>query len=88
MDGSLEIRCFCNRRPLLARCGRDLNSGEPFVHIKTWKKDRLYVEVVVTQGIARIRCRECMRWHTVRIVRDRMKITQEKLPDSIALSVN
>ena len=65
----LEIRCWCERRPLLAVCGRT-SRGEGFVHIKAWKGSRLLTEVVVTSGVAKIKCREigCGRWHTVRIV--------------------
>lgn len=82
-----EIRCFCNKHPLLAICGRDNKTGEPFVHIKTWKQGRLYVEAVVTSGVVRIRCRDCFRWHTVRIIRDSVRIKEEKLPESISSSL-
>lgn len=85
MDEPLEVRCFCSRRPLIAVCGRDSRSGEGFVHIKTWKGQRLYAEVVVTSGTAHIRCRECLRWHRIRIVRDQVQIEEHKLPESIAI---
>lgn len=78
----LEVRCFCSRRPLLAVAGRDTKTGHGFVHIKSWKGGRLYVEAIVTQGVAHIRCRECLRWHTVRIIHD-VSVKQEKLPDSL-----
>lgn len=78
-----EVRCFCQRKPLLAVCGRDSKSGEPFVHIKTWKQQRLYAEVVVTSGVVRIHCRECLRWHTIRIVRLKVDVRPEELPESI-----
>lgn len=79
-----EVRCFCNKKPLLAVCGRDAKTGEPFVHIKTWKGNRLYVEAIVTSGIVRLRCRECYRWHTVNIVRNDIRVQEEKLPESIS----
>jgi hypothetical protein len=60
-------------------------NGKGFVHIKTWKGGKLYVEAIVTDGTAHIRCRECLRWHTVRIVRERVNVTAERLPDSIAV---
>lgn len=80
---SQEVRCFCQREPLLAVCGRDTRSGQPFVHVKTWKQRRLYTEVVVTSGEVRIRCRECFRWHTIRIVHLKVDITPEDLPETI-----
>lgn len=67
--GGIAVRCFCVDHPLLAMCGRDEASGEPWVHVKTWKRGRLYAEVVATAGDVKIRCRDCLRWHTVRIVR-------------------
>lgn len=85
-DGSLELRCFCRRKPLLAICGRDKRTGEPYVHIKTWKGQRLYTEVVITAGTARIHCRECLRWHTIRIKIEKVTFVQEPLPASIAVA--
>lgn len=82
-DGE-DIRCFCGRKPLLAVVGVD-SDGHGFVHIKTWKGGKLYAEVVVTDGTAHLHCRECLRWHTVRIVRERVKVTQERLPSAIAV---
>jgi hypothetical protein len=78
----LEIRCFCNRAPLLAVAGRDTKSGDGYIHIKSWKGNRLYTEVIVTSGVAHVRCRECFRWHTIKIVHT-VSVTAEKLPDSI-----
>lgn len=80
-----EIRCFCSRKPLLAVGGRDTRTGQGFIHVKTWKGGRLYAEVVITEGTARIRCRECLRWHSVRIVKSRLEIKQEPLPESVAV---
>lgn len=68
-DLGLELRCYCSSRPLLARCGRDPVTGEPWVHVKTWKQKRLYTEVIATGGTVRIRCRECLRWMNVKIIR-------------------
>jgi hypothetical protein len=65
--------------------GRDTRTQAPFVHVKTWRGGKLYAEVVVTQGIARLRCRNCYRWHTVRIVKDSMNVKSEPMPDSIQL---
>lgn len=78
----LELRCFCNRHPLLAVAGRDSN-GRGYVHIKTWKGQRIYAEVVILSGAAMVRCRECYRWHRFRIVKSDVESLQTNLPESI-----
>lgn len=60
-----ELRCFCRHTPLLATYG--IKSGVLFVHVKVYKQNRIYGELLIQGGIVRIRCRECLRWHTVRI---------------------
>lgn len=81
----LNVRCFCSRHPLLAVCGRDNRTGEPFIHIKSWKSQRLYTEVVITSGSAHIRCRECLRWHVIHIKFTGVEVKPERLPESIVL---
>lgn len=83
-----ELRCYCRRKPLLALCGRDSESGEPFVHVKVFKQDRIYAEVVATSGEVRIRCRECLRWFTVKIKTPKLSISEEDLPESVDLVRN
>lgn len=78
----LELRCFCNRRPLLALAGRDAD-GHGYIHVKTWKSGRLYVEVVVTAGVAIVRCRECYRWHKFRINKASVESEPTELPRAI-----
>lgn len=85
MADPLEVRCFCSGTPLLAICGRDTKTHQPFIHIKTWKGQRLYAEIIITEGVARIRCRKCMRFHTVRIRPTDVDVKQERLPDSLVL---
>lgn len=85
---SEELRCFCRRRPLLALCGRDTKTGEPFVHVKVFKQDRIFAEVVATEGTVSIRCRECLRWFRVKIVREKLSIKEEALPESVELTRN
>jgi hypothetical protein len=65
--GGKELRCFCNRKPLLAVYGVD-EKGKLYVHVRVYKQARLYGEVLVTDGTVKLRCRECLRWHTVVIV--------------------
>lgn len=74
----IELRCYCTGKPLLARCGRDDDTGEPWVHVKSWKGDRLYVEVVILSGVVRLRCRKCLRWHRVKIVRGAPVLQEQK----------
>ncbi len=60
-----ELRCFCARRPLLAMYG--IREGKLFVHIKIYKQNRIFGESLHTQGVVKIHCRDCLRWHTVTI---------------------
>jgi hypothetical protein len=85
LQKQLDIRCLCGRRPLLAIAGRD-DDGEPYIHIKTWKGQRLYVEVVITSGDCRVRCRNCMRWWKLVIRRLDVDVRQQDLPDGIKVS--
>ena len=84
-DG-LEVRCFCRRAPLLAICGRNKDNGEPFVHVKSARKDRINAEAIIVSGEVRIRCRDCLRWHTIRIKTIGVDHTPEQLPESIDIS--
>lgn len=80
-----EIRCFCSRSPLLGMWGVD-GHGLPYVHVKVFKQKRLYAEMLFTQGIVRLRCRECFRWYTVKIVGARNpSVNQEPVPKEIDL---
>ncbi len=75
-----QIRCFCSRRPLLAQYGRG-KDGLPYVHVKVHKQKRIYGEIVFTEGTVRIRCRECLRWYSIKISdRATMRVEQEPLP--------
>lgn len=80
----LEVRCSCRSEPLLAVAGKG-SDGNGYVHIKTWKGNRLYVEVVVTSGTAHIRCRNCFRWHRIRIVKADVDVRPERLPETISV---
>lgn len=44
--------------------GRD-KVGRPYVHIRVFKQHRVYGEFIVYGGEAKIKCRECLRWHTI-----------------------
>lgn len=81
----LDFRCFCARRPLLAVCGRDTLTGEPFVWMKVHKQQRIFGEMIATAGTVRIRCRECLRWHTLTIKRETVDFVEESLPESLVV---
>lgn len=72
---SNELRCFCQRKPLLATYG--LYKDQIYVHVKVHKQARIYGEVLVTGGTVKIHCRECLRWHTVRIVQPNVASLEE-----------
>jgi len=76
-----ELRCFCSREPLLATYGVD-SKGKLFLHVKIWKARRIYGELVVEGGLVKIRCRDCLRWHTIRVQNNRafLQETDENLP--------
>lgn len=85
-SSNLEVRCFCARKPLIAVCGRDSKTGQPFIHIKSARKDRINAEVVITEGTARIRCRSCLRWHKIRIKLVDIEHKPEELPPTLKIS--
>lgn len=73
-----QLRCFCARQPLLALYGID-NAGRLFVHVKVYKADRIFGEIVCT-GDVKIRCRECYRWYRV-IIRQANRASLEETLD-------
>lgn len=79
-----ELRCFCSREPLLATYGVD-SKGKLFVHVKIYKARRIFGELVIEGGIVKIRCRDCLRWHVIRIYQDQavLQETHEELPLSV-----
>jgi len=69
---------------LLATYGID-SKGKLFVHVKIYKARRIFGELVIEGGIVKIRCRDCLRWHTINIVGNKASLeeTHEKLPAAI-----
>lgn len=59
-----ELRCFCARKPLLATYGRD-EQGNVYLHMRIYKQQRIFGEMVVYSGVCKIHCRECLRWHKI-----------------------
>jgi hypothetical protein len=69
----------------LATYGID-KRGVLFVHVKIWKAKRIFGELVAEGGVVKIRCRDCLRWHNVRIIDNHAKLqeTHEELPTTIS----
>lgn len=87
MSGEGELRCFCSRKPLLGKFGRG-RDGKAFVHVKVFKQARVFGEFIFTEGVVRILCRECLRWHVIRIQptdRQSIEFQQEELPAEISV---
>lgn len=79
-----ELRCFCRTEPMLAMYGID-ESGRPYIHIKIYKQNRLYSESWHRGGELRLRCRNCLRWHTVTFVdKSRAKLVESEAPEGAA----
>lgn len=70
-----ELRCFCSRSPLLAVYGIDI-SNRLFVHVKVYKQQRVYGEILCRGGEIALKCRECLRWHRITI-RDSLPTLEE-----------
>lgn len=78
MKTTHELRCFCARTPLLAMYGID-ERGALFVHVRVFKQNRIYGEVLIKEGTVQIHCRECLRWNTVKIVKPNV-VSLEEVP--------
>jgi hypothetical protein len=72
-----ELRCFCRGTPLLATYGVDEN-GKRFVHVKVYKQNRLYAELIFDAGVARIRCRNCLRWHRIIFTSQSVRLSEDQ----------
>jgi hypothetical protein len=44
--------------------------GKIKYNVRVYKGNRLYGEVYIESGTAQVRCRECMRLHTIRFVKE------------------
>ncbi len=83
MDDRLPLRCTCVNRPLLAYCGRDDETGEPWVHVKVWRGQRVFAEMVATSGVVQLRCRDCGRWQRVKIVKGAPRLKEDTRPPQV-----
>ena len=60
-----DITCTCSRAPLLARLGSE--GGVPFLHIQSVRSRRTIVDCRIIGGTVVIKCRECLRTHTIKM---------------------
>ena len=75
-----ELRCFCRSEPLLANYGLD-SKGKLFVHVKIYKQNRIYGELVFSGGTVKIRCRNCLRWHLIIFKEQSAVLTEGQAPE-------
>lgn len=78
-----ELRCFCRGEPLLATYGVD-SRGKLFVHVKIFKQNRIYGELVFEGGTVKIRCRNCLRWHRVVFGKQSALLSEDQAPEAQA----
>ena len=78
-----ELRCFCRGEPLLATYGID-SKCKLFVHVKIYKQNRIYGELVFEGGIVKIRCRNCLRWHRVMFQEYAATLSEDQAPEAQA----
>ena len=72
-----EVRCFCPRRQLLGIYVTGVDEDiQPYFHIKSYKGGTLYTEVKIFDGMFRVCCRNCTRWHLVKLLNGSFKIEQ------------
>lgn len=75
-----ELRCFCRGNPLLATYGLD-SEGKLFVHVKIFKQNRIYGELVMEGGPVRLKCRNCLRWHRIVFSPHSAQLREDQAPE-------
>lgn len=77
-----ELRCFCRGEPLLAMYGVDAQ-GQMFVHVRVYKQNRIYGEMVVNGvgSITKIKCRNCLRWYTIKFKGPNAELVEDSAPE-------
>lgn len=77
-----ELRCFCSRTPKLAEWGVT-EDGEAYLHVRIFKQGRVFGEIVVTQGVMDLCCRECLRWTNVTVGRASVDVAPNNTPPKV-----
>lgn len=60
------------------------SKGQLFVHVKIFKQNRIYGELVFEGGVVKIRCRNCLRWHRVIFNNRTVALSEDKAPEAQA----
>ena len=56
--------------------------GSLYIHVKIFKQRRIFGEVLVTGGTVTLRCRECLRVHTV-VIRQPNRAVLKEVTDTL-----
>lgn len=76
-----DIRCpLCERSPILGTYGFD-EKGRLFIHIKVWKAKEVKADVYITGGEVTLKCYRCLRFNTVRIIKQRPVLSKTRRPN-------
>ena len=51
---------------MLAVYGIDTD-GKLYIHVKIYKQRRVFGELIIKNGEVNILCRDCYRWHTIKM---------------------
>lgn len=72
-----SLHCeLCTFKPLLATYGIDAR-GSLYVHIKVYKGHRIFGNIYAT-GTVKLQCRDCLRWHNVKITQPNQAVLVEE----------
>jgi hypothetical protein len=80
MAGSSDVRCFCQHKTLLGKVARDPETGAPCLHVMMKASGRTAREMVILSGTVKLKCRDCTRWHLVRIRREGVDVAPARNP--------
>lgn len=56
--------------------------GRLYVHVKIYKQRQVCGEILVTDGVVKIICNECLRWHQVNVIQPN-KAELEQIPTPV-----
>jgi hypothetical protein len=76
------IKCFCSRKPLLAMFGVD-EDGLLYIHVKWYKGDKIYGEILARGGVVSLKCRDCFRWYKIFINQNLPSLVQTEAPQEL-----
>ena len=63
-----SVRCFCSAKVQIAQIERD-ERGRPRLRIKAIKRGDTIIDVICVEGVVKVMCRSCKRWHRFSIRR-------------------